>query len=86
MLGDCGLAIKMENQDRITMTFENVGTRDYQPPWSYTMPLQDVKPSFDVFSLGKLLWAMVSGKPRFPRSYCGIRLRPSTLGRIRRIL
>ncbi len=33
------------------------------------MRLQDVKPTFDVFSLGKLLWAMVSGRPRFPLWY-----------------
>lgn len=69
VLGDCGLAIKLENQERITLTYENVGTRDYQPAWSYGMRLQDVKPNFDVFSLGKLLWAMVSGKPRFPLWY-----------------
>jgi serine/threonine protein kinase len=69
VLGDCGLAIKMEKQERLTLTFENVGTRDYQPPWSYGMRLEDVKPNFDVFSLGKLLWAMVSGKPRFPLWY-----------------
>ncbi|MGH9392880.1 MAG: hypothetical protein ACRD1E_01825 [Terriglobales bacterium] len=28
------------------------------------MRLDDVKPNFDVFSLGKLLWAMVSPKTR----------------------
>jgi hypothetical protein len=25
--------------------------------------MDDVKPNFDVFSLGKVLWSMVSGKP-----------------------
>ena len=25
-----------------------------------------MKPNFDVFGLAKLLWAMISGKPRFP--------------------
>jgi serine/threonine protein kinase len=69
VLGDCGLAIKLEEEDRITMTFENVGTRDYQPPWSYGMRLEDVRPTFDVFSLAKLLWAMVSGRPRMPLWY-----------------
>jgi serine/threonine protein kinase len=69
VLGDCGLAFKMEQAERLTETFENVGTRDYQPGWSYGMRLQDVKPTFDVFSLGKLLWAMVSGRPRFPLWY-----------------
>ena len=69
VLADCGLAFKVENQDRLTMTFENVGTRDFQPPWSYGMRLADVQPTFDVFSLAKVLWAMVSGRPKFPLWY-----------------
>ena len=69
VLGDCGLAFKLENEDRLTVTFENVGTRDFQPPWSHSMRLADVRPTFDVFSLGKVLWAMVSGRPRFPFWY-----------------
>ncbi len=69
MLGDCGLAIKLADVDRITLTFENVGTRDYMPGWAYAMRLEDVKPNFDVFSAGKLLWAMVAGRPRFPLWY-----------------
>jgi hypothetical protein len=47
----------------------HVGTRDYMPGWAYAMRLQDVKPTFDVFSAGKLLWAMVAGRPRFPLWY-----------------
>ena len=62
VLGDCGLAFRLENEDRLTLTFENVGTRDFQPPWSHAMRLADVQPTFDVFSLGKVLWAMVSGQ------------------------
>ena len=65
VLADCGLAFKLENQDRLTLTFENVGTRDFQPPWSYGERLADVQPTFDVFSLAKVLWAMVSGRPKF---------------------
>lgn len=69
VLGDCGLAFKVEGQDRLTLTWENVGTRDYQPPWSYTKRLVDVQPAYDVFSLAKVLWAMVSGRPKFPLWY-----------------
>ena len=69
VLADCGLAFKLENQDRLTLSFENVGTREFQPPWSYGQLLKDVQPSFDVFSLAKVLWAMVSGLPRFPLWY-----------------
>lgn len=71
VLADCGLAFRLENQDRLTLTFENVGTRDFQPPWSYGMRLADVQPAFDVFSLAKVLWAMVSGRPKFPLWYFG---------------
>lgn len=69
VLGDCGLAFKLENQERLTGSFENVGTRDYQPSWSYGMRLAEVQPTFDVFSLAKVLWAMVSGRPKFPLWY-----------------
>jgi hypothetical protein len=33
------------------------------PAWAMGMRIEDIKPSFDVFTLGKLLWSMVSGKP-----------------------
>ena len=66
VLGDLGLAIKLDGRERLTDTFENVGTRDYQPPWAYALRFEDVKPNFDVFGLAKLLWAMISGRPRFP--------------------
>ena len=69
VLGDCGLTFKVENQDRLTLTWENVGTRDFQPPWSYTKRLADVQPAYDVFSLAKVLWAMVSGQPKFSLWY-----------------
>ena len=69
VLADCGLAFRLENQERLTTIFENVGTREFQPPWSYGMRLADVQPAFDVFSLAKVLWAMVSGRPKFPLWY-----------------
>ena len=66
VLGDLGLAIKLDGRERLTNTFENVGTREYQPPWTYGLRFEDVKTNFDVFGLAKLLWAMISGKPQFP--------------------
>ena len=65
VLGDCGLAFRLEHEERQTRTFENVGTRDFQPPWSSTTRLAEVQPTFDVFYLAKVLWAMVSGRPKF---------------------
>lgn len=64
VLGDFGLVFfTNEKHTRISGTFENVGSRDWMPAWAYSMKIEDVRPTFDVFSLGKLLWAMVSNKP-----------------------
>ena len=63
VLGDCGLAFKREIADRMTETFENVGSRDWMPAWAMGLRLTEVQPNFDVFSLGKVLWAMIAGQP-----------------------
>lgn len=64
VLGDLGLVHFIDqDQTRLSDTFENVGSRDWMPAWAMGMRLEDIRPSFDVFSLGKLLWSMVSGKP-----------------------
>ncbi len=61
VLGDFGLVFYGDDQrTRISGTFENVGSRDWMPAWAMGMRVEDVKPSFDVFSLGKLLWSMVA--------------------------
>ena len=62
VLGDCGLAFTGEGEDRVTGTFENVGSRDWMPGWAMGQRLADVQPNFDVFSLGKVLWSMISGR------------------------
>ena len=61
VLGDFGLVF-WGDQARLSETYENVGSRDWMPPWCYGMQIDEIKPSFDVFGLGKVLWAMVSGK------------------------
>ena len=63
ILGDCGVAFHIGDGTRNTATFENVGSRDFQPPWSYGQRVEEIGPAFDAFSLGKVLWAMASGKP-----------------------
>ena len=63
VLGDFGLVINPTAADqRLTDTYENVGSRDWMPGWAMGMRMDDVKPNFDVFSLGKVLWSMISGK------------------------
>jgi serine/threonine protein kinase len=65
ILGDFGIA-HLEDKDntRISETYENVGSRDWMPAWAMGMRLEDVRPSFDVFGLGKVLWSMVSGRTK----------------------
>ena len=64
VLGDFGLVFfEGPEHTRISGTLENVGSTDWMPLWATRMRIEDIKPSFDVFSLGKTIWAMVSGKP-----------------------
>jgi serine/threonine protein kinase len=68
VLGDFGIVfVDAQDRTRLTQTFERVGTRDWMPPWAHTgMRVDDVTPAFDVFSLGKVLWSMISGRPLLP--------------------
>ncbi|MEK6643019.1 MAG: serine/threonine-protein kinase [Planctomycetota bacterium] len=64
VLGDMGIVFASQlDQTRETRTMENVGTRDWMPPWGQGSRIEDIRPTWDVFSLAKVLWAMVSGKP-----------------------
>lgn len=71
VLGDFGIAFSHdEAHARLTVTHERVGPWDYMPQWADSGErLDDVRPSFDLYMLGKLLWCMASGKPRIPREY-----------------
>ena len=70
ILGDFGLVFFTDAQHtRLSGTFENVGTRAWMPPWATDKRIEDVNASFDVYSLGKLLWFMLSGQPILPREY-----------------
>jgi serine/threonine protein kinase len=62
IIGDFGLVFFGDDKNtRLSGISENVGSRDWMPPWAVHKRLEEVNPSFDVFCLGKLLWAMVSG-------------------------
>lgn len=68
VLGDFGIVF-FEDQEhtRLTSSFERVGSRDWMAPWAHTgTRVDDVRPSFDVFPLGKLLWVMVAGRKILP--------------------
>lgn len=60
--GDFGIVF-LPDHPRLTFTGESVGPSDYMPPWADTgMRVEDIRPSFDVYMLGKLLWCMVAGR------------------------
>ena len=64
VLGDFGLVFFMDSErTRLSDTYENVGSTDWMPPWATRMRIEDTRPSFDVFSLGKTIWSMVSRTP-----------------------
>jgi serine/threonine protein kinase len=65
VLGDFGIVyFEDDAKTRVSDTYENVGSRDWMPGWAMGMRVDEVRPSFDVFSLGKVLWAMVSGRTK----------------------
>jgi len=69
VLGDFGIAyVDDAGHTRVSDTYENVGSRDWMPPWAMGRRVE-VRPSFDVCSLGKVLWAMVSGRTKLPLWY-----------------
>jgi serine/threonine protein kinase len=65
VLGDFGIVWFHDTvATRVSDTYENVGSRDWMPGWAMGMRVDDVTPAFDVFSLGKVLWAMISGSAK----------------------
>jgi serine/threonine protein kinase len=70
VLGDFGIVYVPNQGDRVTRTNERVGPRDYMPQWGDLGDrLEEVRPNFDVYMLGKLLWCMVAGRLKLPREY-----------------
>jgi serine/threonine protein kinase len=64
ILGDFGLvSFGDAEHTRISDTFENVGSRDWMPGWATSMNIENVRPTFDVYSLGKTIWSMISDTP-----------------------
>ena len=64
ILGDFGL-IHFEDQahSRLSGTWENFGSRDWMPAWAMGKRIDQIRPTFDVFALGKVIWVMVSDSP-----------------------
>jgi serine/threonine protein kinase len=70
ILGDFGLVFVPDQPPRMTASGETVGAGDFIPPWGdMGKRLENVKPNFDVYMLGKVLWCMVTGNPVLKREY-----------------
>jgi serine/threonine protein kinase len=68
LLGDFGLVFLPNQPERISVTGESVGPRDFMPPWIFLGEQPGpINPTFDVYMLGKVLWCMVSGKMKLHR-------------------
>jgi serine/threonine protein kinase len=71
VLGDFGIVFFQEGQrERLTSTLgERVGSHFWMAPWAYDnvrLEFGQVRPTLDVYPLGKVLWSMISGRNGFP--------------------
>jgi len=67
--GDFGICFFEENEnndERLTAVREPVGAKSFRPPEAEFGIVENVKPSFDVFSLGKLLYWFLSNGAVLP--------------------
>jgi serine/threonine protein kinase len=73
ILGDFGLVFVPNRPPRITAyQGETVGAGDFIPPPTWRgmgVRPDNVNTNFDVYMLGKVLWCMVTGKPKLDREY-----------------
>ena len=61
-VGDFGLCLHLDDQERLTSTEEAIGARNYMAPELEDGRREDVTPAADVYSLGKLLYFLFSGR------------------------
>lgn len=64
-LADFGLAHRMREDDGLTATGQILGTPAYMPPEQASGRARKLTTSVDVYSLGAVLYAMLTGQPPF---------------------
>jgi eukaryotic-like serine/threonine-protein kinase len=62
---DFGLAKRLDTADHLTSTGQILGTPGYMPPEQAAGRLKDIGPTADIYSLGTILYAMLTGRPPF---------------------
>jgi serine/threonine protein kinase len=69
VLGDFGIVFFQEGTERLTTTFERVGSHEWMAPWAYRkerVELTKISPALDIFPMAKVLWSMIAGRNGFP--------------------
>ncbi len=61
-VGDFGLCLHLNAEERLTLTEEAVGARNYMAPELEDGRRDDVTPAADVYSLGKVLYFLFAGR------------------------
>ena len=64
-VADFGLAVQPAEETRLTRTGEVVGSPSYMPPEQAISGNHDVQPSADIYSLGAVLYELLTGRPPF---------------------
>jgi tRNA A-37 threonylcarbamoyl transferase component Bud32 len=62
---DFGLAKRVEGGSDLTATGQVLGTPSYMPPEQAAGRMQDMGPAADVYALGAILYALLTGRPPF---------------------
>ena len=62
---DFGLAKRAETDSAITATGQIVGTPSFMPPEQASGAIEDIGPAADIYSLGAMLYCLLTGRPPF---------------------
>jgi serine/threonine protein kinase len=68
---DFGCCLMLDDEGLLTLTDEGVGARNFMAPECEAGVEGHTSPSSDVYSLGKVLWCMVTGQRPFARERPG---------------
>ncbi len=62
---DFGLAKKLDGDSDLTATGQILGTPSYMPPEQAAGKMEEVTETADIYSLGAILYALITGRPPF---------------------